>query len=492
MSSRRNELLQRWFEGTISRRDFVKRAALAGVSVSAIGVLLKSPVLAQDATVIQWWDHFAPLQELHQQLWDTYIAEHPDVQVDYTLLNPAEAAQALQLSFRSGQAPDVMPNLTGAPVSQLIEQNWFVPLAQQEFFKGKFEGALFEGITVFNGEVYSFPLFSPRQHQTSNWFNKQLIEAAGFDPEVGPKTWDEVREAAKTINEQGGGQVYGLLLPLQFTDRMAAHVTDLASVAGAPGAIDWTTGEYAYASEPFVRAIEFLLSFQQDGTLHPASSSLDARQGRARWAAGEAGMFTDGPWNIGVIKSNFPEIMDSIGVAPLPVPEAGVQAFVHSAPPSGVFWISSQAERPEVASDILQLFTADDYYVGLAERMDQPPFDLSAVEKAEVHPTYKKVIQSFADTVRLAPDPIVRNPNVAMVYAEMREIHPNLGEIVQGVFSGGVRDIQATLQDYSNKLTAERERAVKTLQDQGVEVSLNDWIFPNWQPSEDFSPEDYQ
>jgi multiple sugar transport system substrate-binding protein len=317
------------------------------------------------------------------------------------------------------------------------------------------------------------------------------MEGAGVDPETGPATWDEFRQAAKAMTDAGNGRIYGWIQGLNFPERLGVHVDELAQTAGSPGAIDFTTGAYTYDTEPYAQAIEFLLSLQEDGSLFPASSTLDARTGRARWATGVAGMFFDGPWNIGVVQTDFADFADKVGVATIPTPE-GADVKLHHAPTGGVFWISSQSEHADIASDILAQFTTPEYYVGLAERMDQPPLDLSAVEQADVHPSYARAIQLFTERVRLAPSPTARNPAISQVQAEMKDIHPNLGEIAQGVFSGDVADYKAALKDYNDQLTAERDRAIKVVTDGGGEVSVDDWAFANWQPGEDFTPEMYE
>jgi len=486
-------LIRAFQQGHLSRREFIRRMLALGLSASAVGSLLAGTARAQDATVIQWWDIFLPLVPLHEEIWNAYTQEHPEVTVQYALQNDPGMGEALQLAFRSGQAPDVHSlSGLGVPASALYQEGWFAPLGSvAQWRTGILADNLFEGVTVFDGQVYSFPTFSTRWNTTSNWFNRPLVEAAGFDPAVGPRTWAEVHEVARAITEGGQGRTYGLIMFLGYPERVGVQLTDLASVAGAPGEIDPRTGAYLYDSEPYVRALEFLLTFQEEGSLHPASLSLDSRQGRTRWAAGEAGMFFDGPWTAGVLRSSYPEVMDTVGVAPVPVPEAGAPAYTYAGPPGGTWWVSSQSEHPEVATDILRRFTSRDYYVGLAEQMDQPPLDLSAVEGADVHPTYRAALGFFQEMVRLAPSPVVKNANVSQVLAEMRDISPGLGEIVQGVFSGALSDYRGALTDYTEQMTAERERALGVVQARGVEVSLDDWVFPNWQPGEDYTPEDY-
>jgi multiple sugar transport system substrate-binding protein len=81
---------------------------------------------------------------------------------------------------------------------------------------------------------------------------------------------------------------------------------------------------------------------------------------------------------------------------------------------------------------------------------------------------------------------------VAQVYAEMKPVTPGVGEIVQGAMGGAVSNVKATLQQYADKLTAERDRAIKVVKDKGVQVSLDDWVFPNWKQGEDYTASHYK
>jgi multiple sugar transport system substrate-binding protein len=108
-----------------------------------------------------------------------------------------------------------------------------------------------------------------------------------------------------------------------------------------------------------------------------------------------------------------------------------------------------------------------------------------------VQPSYAKALGLFDEIVRLGPVPAIKNPAVSDVAAKMTDIRPNFGEIVQGVFSGDITDYQTALKDYSDKLTAERDRAIAEVAATGVEVSVDDWVFPNWDPATDYTSESY-
>jgi len=477
----------------LSRRRMMQLGGSAA-ALTALGGQWR-PALAQDNVTITWWDHYAPLEALLQANFDAYTSANPNVTVERTLYNLPELGQSLQLAFNSDQAPDVHAIASlNVPTPRLVSDGWFTPIEDlvSEEFRSRFpEGVLLEGVHIFDGKLYSFPMFSFRSHTTLLWFNKQLMEEAGLDPENGPKTWDEFRSAAKALTEAGGGRTYGWIQAIQLAERLGAQVVELAQTAGAAGTIDWNTGEYAYHTDPFLQAIEFVHSVASDGNLFPGSTSLDARNARARFAAGSAGMNFDGPWSIGVMNNDYPEFMDAVNVSQIPVPDASASPTINRGPNGGDFWVSSQTEHADIAAAILEQFNTPDFYTGLAERMDQPPLDLTAVERAEVQPSYAKALGLFDEIVRLGPVPAIKNPAVTDVNALMTDIRPNFGEIVQGVFSGDITDYKTALKDYSDKLTAERDRAIAEVAATGVEVSVDDWTFPNWDPATDFTSEFY-
>lgn len=480
---------------TLSRRDFLKISGLTGAAVSTLGLPLSHVLSAQNAATLQWWDHFLPLQPLLEATFAQYSAANAGVTVEHTVYSPPDLGQALQLAYPATQAPDVfaIANI-GLPVAALRAENWFTSLesyVDPEWKAALPQDVLIEGLTVFGGELYSFPMFSFRFHEALTWFNKQLLADAGYDPEVGVQTWDEFRDASQKITAAGGGTVFGWMQGIGHVERMAETLVSLAKAAGSPGAIDWLTGEYQYASDTFVNALEFLVSLSVDGLLSPSGITIDTRNARARWAAGEGGLFFDGPWNIGVLTGGFPDFIDSVGVSGVITPEAGTQPYIGRGPKAGDFWVSSQSQNPQHAAGILQLLTSDEFQIGLAERMDQPPLDATAVSRANVHPTYARSIELFAEQVRLAPEPLVRNPAVAEALSRMTDVRPNLGEIIQGAISGEVSDIRGTLQTYNDQMSAARESAVSAAQGAGIEVSLDDWVFPNWTPDQDYTAANY-
>lgn len=433
---------------------------------------------------ITWWDHFLPLAALEKKTFAAFTAKGGP-EVAYTTYNPNDQGKALQLAFQSKQMPDVF-TLAGVNTSPnaLREAGWFAPLADAATITaGLPKGSVIEGVTSFEGKLYSFPTSSFRQYDTLPWANADLLDQAGLEPSTATQSWDQFRDRVRTAAQKTGKA--GLLLPLAFTARMATFVDQLAQTAGFPGAngVEHATGEYHYDHEAYVQAIEFLRSFQTDKLLLPASSTLDARAGRARWTAGEAVFFFDGPYNVGVCRSDFPTFLDKLSVGQIPTRD-GADPVITNPPVGGTFWNSATSTHLDDISDLLALFVTDDYRKGQAEAMDAAPIDLDIVADSDAHPTYKQACAWYAAHAYLGPSAVARKPEVSAVIAATKAVQPDLGTIVQGVMSGDVDDLPGTLKTLSDSLTKARDAAITAKG--GGTVTAADWAFPDWQRGVDY------
>ena len=71
-------------------------------------------------------------------------------------------------------------------------------------------------------------------------------------------------------------------------------------------------------------------------------------------------------------------------------------------------------------------------------------------------------------------------------------MHPNLGETVQGIYSGQLQDAKKALQALQINSDQELDRAIKAAQAKGAKVTRNDWVFPNWDPTKDYTDAEYR
>ena len=480
----------------LGRRGFLRLAGLTGATLGGGASLVACNTAPQgaggaegSAAGLEWWDHFNPLQDLHQEIFEQFT-KRTGVPVRYTPVQTAKLGQQLQLAKQSHQLPDIHSNVgLELPLPALIRDNWYQPIELgPDLLKRLPEDAVVEGITMFDGKVYSFPLFSVRQYWAANWFNRDLVKQAGLDPNEPPETYDEFRKAARAVKRLGDN-TYGWMLALGQPSRLAEQIGFLAQACGfeGQGGVLFGSGEYAYHHDSYVNVIEFWLSLREDGVLVPGTESFDDKVARTRWATGIAGYYFDGPWCAGVVAQDLSEFTDKMDVGPMLVPEKGMPVTAYRGPVGGAFWLSGESEQQQEASRLLGRLTTPEYYVGLAENMDQPPLDLSAVERADVLPVYKKLVGWFQDAAFLAPTAIVKNPDLAKVNAEMKPIEPDLDTTVQGLFSGDLTNVRKQLKALSDRSEQERERALAEAKKNGAEAELSDWAFPDWQPRKDYT-----
>lgn len=440
---------------------------------------------------VTWWDQYRPLTNLFEKdVFAGYMQQHAGVKVTRREMPAPDLAQALQIGRRSNQLPDVhsIAGLEAAPAA-LVSAGWFRPIGDLVDVEGSPVGPyLYDGIHRFDGKVYTFPVFTGRWHDAIPWTNTALLKTAGVDPATSPATWDDFRKTARTLTDKTPDDVYGIVVPGKEAPYLSALVNRLAMAAGAPGGVDWRTGEYIYGSQPYVDAFEFLLSLKSDKVIHPASPSMGPRDARARWAAGQAVVYPWGPWFIGGLKVDEPEAVDrGLGVWHVPTPES-TRNLLYSSPAAGPFWVSSASKNAKTAADLMLRFATKEVQSKLASTMDVPPVLLDLVPGSKAHPTYQQNVAFMEQDVRIGPVPEVGTPGVAKVLAKMRDIHPNVGEIAQAALSGSDQDYKGALSNYAGKMAAERDRALK---ETGSEVDVNAWVFGNWDPKQDYTQKSY-
>lgn len=485
-----------------SRRAIGRRQVLGASGAGAVAAALaactgggQSAREASEAAVgdgtLQWWDQFRPLTgTFEDELFDPFMSENSEITIERQQLDAPDLGQALQIARRSSQLPDVhsLAGLDSSPAA-LLSNGWFQPIGEfADFESTEIADQLLDGIHRFDGELYSVPMFSGRWHENVPWYNTALMEEAGIDPEEEPATWDELRDITRRVMD--GADTEGIFVPGQDPAYLNQLVTRLAQTAGAPGTIDWTSGEYIQDTQPFLDAFEFLKTLLDDGLLHSASPSMGPRDARARWAAGEAAIYPWGAWFIGGLMVDEPEAVErGISCWHLPGPESE-RNTIYSGPSGGVFWVSADAREPEAASQLLHRMSTREFQVALARAMDQPPAMLDVVEEADVHPAYAECVSFFEDDVLIAPAPEAGQPGVWRVAAEMRDVRPHAGDLLQSMLAGEDVDVKGELTRFRDAISQERDRAIESVQED-AEIDLGAWVFENWDPTRDYEQSDY-
>jgi len=191
-------------------------------------------------------------------------AAHPDVKFDfqYEGFGWADLRTKFLTAAAGGQAPDVVMTdiiwLGEYADGDLITDVTDKALAWKEWDD---VAPLYQAATKWNGKIYG-PWLNTDVRVMA--YNKKLFRAAGLDPENPPKTWSELRAAAKQISDKLAPASYGLGIPATLEDESAqTFYTYLFSIGGQILTDDMKHA--AFNSDKGVRALTELVDMVKIG-----------------------------------------------------------------------------------------------------------------------------------------------------------------------------------------------------------------------------------
>jgi ABC-type glycerol-3-phosphate transport system substrate-binding protein len=195
------------------------------------------------------------------------------------------------------------------------------------------------------------------------FYNKNLFEEAGLDPDTPPATWDEFLEDAQALtrDRDGDGQIdtwgfgtIGAIDPgfeLRFSPILFSHGGDYLNQDNTCSALN--TPE---AKEAFKYFIEL---FTVHGVIPPGVTAQNPGTVREQMANEQIAMLLGSGWTAPIVDSNNPDLnaFEVLGVADVPVKAGADPEFTTTA------WLSAWAinpntEHPDEAWQLLKFITA--------------------------------------------------------------------------------------------------------------------------------------
>lgn len=461
--------------------------------------------LPQGDVTFRWIDSGDAKAAFWEKYFPAYENKHPNIKIEYDGLPWDEIAEVVPLGIRNGTAHDVLalpPGITGA---QAVHEGWVQPvddfIPDFENWKSAFPpNTFFEGVHVFDGKTYTFPVSSNKRCIRMLLYNKELMDRAGYDPSSDTLTWDEFREAARKITKQGNGRAYGAIVEGGDPPYLEQFVGFFGHIGGAPTLgplhywIDPRNGEHAFTADEFLEAIDLLIGLKRDGSIFPGAASMNEPEARARVPTGVIGMMVQGPWNIAEWEETSPDF--AFDVANHPVPDTGrpIPFNYSQANLANSSWLYSKSKLGPVAGDIFGFVGSLDgqkVWSSLTNPAVVPPVFPEVAASSDVSPQGQKALQ-LNEKMILAPDPVIRNPEIWRAYAEIKPLSPDFGETIQALFVGDMDDPKKAMKTLKDRFESELDRAVKAARDKGANVSREDWVFSNWDPFKDYTEEDYK
>ncbi len=214
-------------------------------SASAVA-LLASLGSAQAETTIEWWHVMggelgAKLEEIVQGFNDSQ--DQYAVQPSYKGTYP-ETMTAAIAAFRANQQPTIVQVFEVGTGTMMAAEGAIVPVHQlmekhgEGFDPSAFLPQVVGYYTDPEGNMLSMPFNSSTPIL---YYNKDVFEAAGLDPEQPPKTWAEVEEFSKQIMESDAascGFTTGWISWIQTENLSAWHNQPIGTMENGFGGLD--------------------------------------------------------------------------------------------------------------------------------------------------------------------------------------------------------------------------------------------------------------
>ncbi|RGB67911.1 ABC transporter substrate-binding protein [Provencibacterium massiliense] len=447
-------------------------------------------------TIMDYGDSYKPQRDAANE---AYMKEHPNLEIEYTLTTRAQLTNTILSAVSSGTAPDLFAIPDGITPAQAVSEGWYLPMSdymenEQEVWDSFVDGAITEGKCMFDGKVYMVPESGGAPH-CMVLYNKDLFAAAGLDPEVPPKTYSEFREYARRITEAGNGQFYGIVEGATQSDRMAQILVCWSDLIGGSYRVDNNlnirTGTPDWNNEAVYQVCELWKNLCEDESLHPNTATYIAPDARAAFAGGQAGMIVQGWWNVGVWEAENPEL--NYGVFAPPVPDGGSYTGciprMTGDPFLGVY---SGTKHPQEAVDyLINVICGKDFQSAAVAAGVHDSLLRDVSTEASVFEASKEYFALGNELGRVIPEFEVANPDTAIVVSKFQEVHPNPTEIFSGILSGQVTDYKTALAQYTEAATEMWDKALADANAEGHSFTTADFAFPDWDPTRNFTVEDY-
>ena len=246
------------------------------------------------------------------QFWDLALIEpivaeferqHPGVTVEVEQLTWQSGLEKIQAAVASGTQPDLC-ELGSTWLPRFSYEGVLEDLTP--VYTEVADSFIMWDSAIWKGKVYGLPWV---QGSRALFYNADLFERAGLDPDEPPETWDALLKAAKAIQELGD-ETYGF--GLNLGERYVLYKKFLAFAWGNGGGILDDNGEVVFDSDENVQALEFYQALAEY-SLKEKQEVLDHA-----FKKGHLGMQISGAWNLRNYALEAPDLNYRVALVPRP------------------------------------------------------------------------------------------------------------------------------------------------------------------------------
>ncbi|CAM3158516.1 ABC transporter substrate-binding protein [Nocardioides dubius] len=333
-------------------------------------------------------------------------------------LLPSDADGQREQLVRRLAAKDDQMDLLGLDVTwtaEFAEAGWIRELtpeqaeaATEDVFDAPIQTA------TWKDKLYAIPKHTNVQLL---WYRKSLVPEA-------PATWDEVREIADQLEQEGKPHKVGLTAA-QYEGYVVAFNTILSSLGGTIVNEDSTE---VTIDDTTTEALEILRDFARSDAASASLSNSQEPEVFAQLQNGEAAMIINWPYVLSAMRGAAPEVAEDLGWAILP-------AFAEGEPPRATlggmnFAVSEYSKHPEETFDAAMCLRDDKAQLAVAIDSGEPPVMKRIYEDPEfqkVYPMYAEMLEELDTAVPRPVTPLYQNISTVLsnTMSPPRDIDPD-------------------------------------------------------------------
>jgi multiple sugar transport system substrate-binding protein len=318
-------------------------------------------VRSDDAGAMEMWERSGGNAGMVDALVCAWNDRNPDRFINLTYIEHTEMVAKLAQGIASGDVPDLMgldliygPQFTSAgqlqDITDLIGDDPTLATASQGHID----------VATWEGRLYGVPLYAD---VSALFWNKDLFEQAGLDPEVPPANLTELHDMAAAITALGDG-IYGYYLAGNcagcniFTFGPMIWANGGKIEPAAPG------DEAMVTPEQIKPVLEWARMMHQEGQIDPAAQAETGATFAEAFGSGKVGIMGTGNFNITLV-SGAPGIEGqnpdmNFGVTVIPGLATGDSSSFAG---GDIVVVPQGSERLEDAVDFMRFILSDEVQI---------------------------------------------------------------------------------------------------------------------------------
>lgn len=340
-------------------------------------------------------EHDRQVLDIFEDIVQTYQEDHPNVKISFEGMDQTiHREQKLKSEMVTGTPPDMFVLFGGAEIEPYVRSNRLMDLTS--FVARTGIGKQFKDLHLwtFDHRIYGLPF---EGNAEPIYYNKTIFRQLGLTP---PETLAELDQAVRILKERGfipfalGNEDRwpGGIFAHYLMDRYAGPEMIETLIQGKPDA--------SFLNRSYLEAFRHLERWIHDEAFSPNSNALSTEEAIQLFASGQAAMYVNGNWDIGLFRSESnPHFQDEVGVIPFPVMTPGSSASMAGGYTIGIGLSSDLDEaKRQAALDLLEMFYTTEVQTRLVYEAKRIPSMKIQFDPERTGPVFAQVIDLMEDT----------------------------------------------------------------------------------------------